>query len=520
MAKQILSGLDARSSIINGVQKVADVVKLTLGPKGKNVMLDREFLPPLITNDGVTIAKEISLDNPFENMGARIIQEVCTKTNSVAGDGTTTAIVLAQAILKEAHKHIAAGAFATEISLGLKQTCDKCIETLNKLSTPIKDSDIKKIATISSGSPEIGSLIANAKKKIGIDGVITLQDSTGEHTELSISEGMQFNKGYASPYFCTDDKLQVVYENCLLLITTGKINSFSQLLGILEQIVASGEKLAIICDDIEDEALSTLVLNKLRGTFNCAVIKAPYFADKREAFLEDLGVLTCTNVINPAAGGDLRQVNIKDLARVKQLKVTAETTTILPQNINKDALNKRINQIKTQIEESSSDFDREKLKERLSKLSGGLAVLSVGAHTEVEQKEKKLRIEDSINATNAAIESGVVAGGGVALLNCLKDLGDTPAENILKQALTAPIKQILQNAEWDLGLIKEIINKDDPSFGFDGETGKLCNMIDCGIIDPCKVTKTALLNAVSVARTLITTEALITEMPKDTNSAH
>ncbi|MDR0850189.1 MAG: chaperonin GroEL [Christensenellaceae bacterium] len=514
MAKQILSGADARSSIINGVNKVADIVKLTLGPKGKNIMLDREFLPPLITNDGVTIAKEITLSDPFENMGARVIQEVCTKTNSVAGDGTTTAIVLAQAILNGAHKHIAAGVSPIELSTELKDACAECVKILDKMNMPIKNTDIEKIAAISSGDPEIGALIASAKQKIGMDGVITLQDSTSEHTELSVAEGMQFNKGYASPYFCTDEKLQVVFDNCLLLITSGKITSFGQLLGVLEQIVAGGEKLAIICDDIEEEVLSTLVLNKLRGTFNCVVIKAPYFADKREAFLEDLAVLIGTKVISHATGTDLRQTNLKDLARLKQLKVTADNTTILPQNVDKNALDTRIAQIKTQIECASNDFDRDKLKERLSKLSGGVAVIFVGAHTEVEQKEKKLRIEDAVNATNAAIEGGVVAGGGVALLNCSQTLDSSPAKNILKHALRAPIKQILQNAEIEPGIIKEILDKNDPEFGFDAGSGKLCNLIEHGIIDPCKVTKTALTGAVSVARTLITTEAMITDLIK------
>lgn len=521
MENKLISGKNAQKSLENGVNVVANLVKITLGPKGKNVVLDRKFMTPIITNDGATIAKSVVLENKFENMGVKLINEVCQKTNDTSGDGTTTAIVLAQALLNEGLKQIENGCSPIDINLGIKKTANKCIDIIKSKSKLIqKNSEIEQIATISSGNNLVGKIIAEAKEKIGINGSIILQDSNTEKTTLSILDGMEFDRGYLSPYMCNNlEKMQVLYENCLILITDKKITSIQELLPIFEQIIANNKPLLIICDDIDDEALSAVVVNKMRGTINCAVVRAPMFGDKKLALLEDIAVLCDTKVYSLSRGDNLKDIRIEDLSSLKQVKITKDATTIIPQTNNQETLQARIDTIKAQINDAKNDFDKEQLKIRLSKLSGGIATIYVGANTEVEQNELKLRIEDAINATNSACEMGVVAGGGITLLNCKKEIKkfiktlpetEKVGGEIVFKILSAPIKQILKNADLNPETIIEKIEKTNKTnFGYDAKTNKYGDMLSLGVIDPTKVTITALLNSISVVTTMLTTEGLV-----------
>lgn len=525
MAKQIKYGEEARKNLQAGVDKLADTVKITLGPKGRNVVLDKKFGTPLITNDGVTIAKEIELECPFENMGAQLVKEVSTKTNDVAGDGTTTAVVLAQAIVTEGIKNVAAGANPMILKNGIAKAVDVVVDSLKKISKPIADSKaIEQVASISASDDSVGALISEAMEKVGKDGVITIEESKTMKTELELAEGMQFDRGYASAYMVTNtDKMEAVLENPVILITDKKISNIQEILPVLEQVVQQGLKLLIIADDIEGEALATLVVNKIRGTFNCVAVKAPGFGDRRKAMLEDIAILTGGTVISDELGYDLKDVNISMLGKASQVKVDKENTTIVKGAGNEADLKARIKAIKAQIEVTTSDYDREKLQERLAKLAGGVAVINVGAATEVEMKEKKLRIEDALAATRAAVEEGIVPGGGVALLTAVPALnkligkltGDekTGAMIILK-ALESPIRQIAENAGLDGAVIVYNImnNQDKVNYGFDAYKNEYGNMVEKGIIDPTKVTRSALQNAASVAATLLTTESLVCDI--------
>jgi len=526
MPKEILMGQDAQNALIAGVNKVADAVKLTLGPKGSNAVLMREYSAPLITNDGVTIAKEIELKDPAENMGAALIKEVCIKTNDVAGDGTTTAILLAQKILNEGRKNIAAGASPLFLNSGIKKASQYVLEELTKKSLPVTSNrQIKQIAAVSSGSEHIGTLIAEAKQKVGKDGVISLADSKTDKTEVHFSEGMQFDKGYISPYLCSDmQKMLTAYDDSLLLITDKKITGINEILPLLEQLISTNQKLTIICDDINDEVLSAIIVNKVRGLIQCCVVKAPYFGDKKTEFLQDLAVLTNTEVFSEMSAKKLAQVQIGELAQIKQIKITKDSTIIIPKNTDEQALNKRIEQIKAQIAECDSEFDKNNLKQRLGKLTGGLAVISVGGITDIEQKELKLRIEDAVNAVNASVISGILPGGGIALLSVIPKLKDfiktlkNPEEilgtNIILAALKEPITQILKNAGQEPGvIIEKIMNKKENNYGYNALTDEYCNMLDTGIIDPALVTKSALQNAVSVAAAMLTSVAVVTNAP-------
>ena len=531
MYKETISGKNARILLENGVNKVANIVKTTLGPKGRNAVLERGFLQPLITNDGVTIAKEIDLEDKFENLGAKLIKEVCQTTNDCAGDGTTTAIVLAQKLLNESMKTLSTKNInPLWLISGIRKATDNCIETLKQNSKPVLTSkEIEQVATISSGDNEIGKLIAEAKSKVGSDGTITLQDGNTDKTFLTVHEGMQFDKGYVSPYMCNDiSKMQVLYNDALLLVTDMKISNIQELLPILEQIVATNQNLVIICDDIEDEVLSALVINKMRGTFNCTVVKAPMFGDKKTAILEDIAVLCNTTMFSKTKGSVLKDIQLENLGKLKQVKITKDNTTIVPSLTNKDLLLKRMSAIKEQIELAETDFDKDQLKTRLSKLAGGVATIYVGATTEVEQKEKKLRIEDAINATNAATEMGIVAGGGIALLNCKKRLikfsktlnsEEKQGANIVLKTISEPLKQILNNAEIDFEeTVSKIENKNNINFGYDAKNNRFCDMIKSGIIDPAKVTISALKNATSIVTTMLTTDTLVVEKEKSLNS--
>ena len=523
MKKEILIGENAREKLQNGVNKVANLVKVTLGPKGKNVVLDRKFLTPLITNDGVTIAKEVVLDDEFENMGVKLINEVCQKTNDVSGDGTTTAIVLAQSLLNEGIKKLSNGENPIDLNNGIRKTVKKCIELLENKSKLINNNkEIEQIATISSGNTEIGKIIAEAKSKIGINGSIILQDSNTEKTYLSIQDGMEFDRGYLSPYMCNNlEKMIVEYFDCLVLFTDKKINSIQEILPILEQIIKTNQPLLIVCDDIDDETLSAIVVNKMKGIINCTVVKAPLFGDKRLAVLEDMATLCNTKVYSSSKGDDLKTINIEDLPLLKQAKITKDSTTIIPQTNNQLNLKTRIDTIKAQIKGAENDFDREQLKIRLSKLSGGIATIYVGANTETEQKELKLRIEDAINATNSACEKGIVPGGGIALLQCEKEIkqfvkhlpeNEKTGGEIVLNILSSPIKQILNNAELNTQTIIERIKKSKiQNFGYDAKNNKFGDMFTLGVLDPTKVTTGALLNATSVVTTMLTTEGIICE---------
>jgi chaperonin GroEL len=526
MAKQIKYGAEARKALETGVNILADTVKITLGPKGRNVVLSRKFGTPLITNDGVTIAKEIELEDPAENLGAQIVREVSTKTNDVAGDGTTTAAVLAQAIINEGSKNIAAGANPIILKKGISKAVDVCVNELKKISKPITDKHaIAQVASISAGDESIGELISQAMEKVGNDGVITIEESKTMKTELKVVEGMQFDRGYASPYMATDlDKMVAELDNPYILITDKKISSIQEILPVLEQIVKSGKKLLIIADDIEGEALATLVLNKLRGAFVCVAVKAPGFGDRRKAMLEDIAVLTGGTVISEELGYDLKDATVDMLGSAKQVKVDKDNTVIVEGAGDANALSQRVKQIKNQLAETTSEYDKEKLQERLAKLAGGVAVIEVGAATEVEMKERKLRIEDALNATRAAVEEGIVPGGGVALLatcNAVEksvkglDGDEKTGAKIVLEALKAPIKQIAANAGIDGSIVVHELRKNKkPNRGYDALNNKFVDMIAAGILDPTKVTRSALQNAASVASTMLTTESIVVDLPE------
>ena len=526
MAKQIKYGTDARTALESGVNQLADTVKITLGPKGRNVVIDRKYGSPLITNDGVTIAKEIELKDTFENMGAQIIKEVSTKTNDVAGDGTTTAVVLAQAIIKEGSKNVAAGANPIILKRGIDKAVDVCVEKLRKISKPITNKEsIAQVASISAGDAVIGELISTAMEKVGNDGVITVEESKTMKTELNIVEGMQFDRGYCSPYMATNmEKMEAVLDNPYILITDKKISSIQELLPLLEQIVKTGQKLLIIAEDVEGEALTTLILNKLRGSFNCVAVKAPGFGDRRKAMLEDIAILTGGKVITSELGLELKDATVDMLGRAKQVKVDKENTIIVEGAGASEEIAQRIKQIKVLAAETTSEYDKEKYQERLAKLAGGVAVINVGAATEIEMKEKKLRIEDALNATRAAVEEGIVAGGGVALLSAVNDVKELAATLegdektgalIIAQAIQSPMKQIASNAGVDGSVIVyNVVNSNKANYGYDALNDRYGDMIKFGIIDPAKVSRSALQNAASVASTLLTTESAVADIPE------
>ena len=525
MAKQIKFGEDARKSLLEGVNKLADTVKVTLGPKGRNVVLDKSYGAPLITNDGVTIAKEIELEDKFENMGARLVKEVSTKTNDVAGDGTTTATVLAQAMIKEGVKNVAAGADPMAIKRGIEKAVDGAVKELKEITSSVNGKeDIARVASISANNSEVGSLIADAMEKVSKDGVITIEESKTSNTELNVVEGMQFDKGYVSPYMVTDtEKMEAIVDNPYILITDRKISNIQEILPLLENLMQSSGKLVIVCDDIESEALSTLILNKLRGVLNVVAVKAPGFGDKRKAMLEDIAILTGGEVISQDLGMELKDTQIEQLGRAKQIKVQKENTIIVDGSGDKEAISTRVKQIKAQIEETKSEFDKENLQERLAKIAGGVAVIGVGAATEVEMKDKKLRIEDALSATKAAVEEGIVAGGGTAYVNIIpavekiaKSLngGEKLGTEIVLKALEEPVKQIARNAGLEPAVILENVKKSAVGFGFDADKEQYVDMKKAGIVDPTKVTRSALQNAASIAAMVLTTESLVTDAPE------
>lgn len=526
MAKQIIYGEEARKALQAGIDKLANTVKITLGPKGRNVVLDKKYGAPLITNDGVTIAKDVELEDPFENMGAQLIKEVATKTNDVAGDGTTTATLLAQALVREGMKNVVAGANPMVIKKGIQKAVDAAIEAVKSHSQPVKGTeDIARIATISSADEDIGRIIADAMEKVTSDGVITVEESKIAQTEAEVVEGMQFDRGYISPYMVTDtDKMEAVIDDALILITDKKIASIQDLLPLLEQIMHAGGKLIIIAEDIEGEALSTILVNKLRGVFTCVGIKAPGFGDRRKEMLQDIAILTGGKVITSELGLELKDTQISDLGRARQVKVSKENTIIVGGAGTKEAIADRVAQIKNQYEVSTSDYDREKLMERLARLSGGVAVIKVGAATEAEMKEKKLRVEDALNATKAAVEEGIVAGGGTAYVQAgiaaekvVTELeGDEKTgAAIVAKALQAPLMQIAENAGLEGAVIlNQVRGSEIPGYGFDAAKEEYCDMIAAGIVDPTKVCRSALENAASVASTVLTTEAMVVSIPE------
>ena len=525
MAKIIKFGEDARKSLVEGVNKLADTVKVTLGPKGRNVVLDKSFGAPLITNDGVTIAKEIELEDKFENMGARLVKEVSTKTNDVAGDGTTTATVLAQSMIKEGVKNVAAGADPMSINRGMDKAVKAAVKGLKNISSPVNGKeDIARVASISANNLEIGQLIADAMDKVSKDGVITIEESKTSNTELNVVEGMQFDKGYVSPYMVTDtEKMEAILDNPYILITDKKISNIQEILPLLENLMQSSGKLLIICDDVEQEALSTLVLNKLRGVLNVVAVKAPGFGDKRKAMLQDIAILTGGEVITSELGLELKDTDISQLGRAKQVKVQKENTIIVDGAGDKNKLQERVRQIKTQIEETKSEFDKENLRERLAKIAGGVAVIGVGAATEIEMKEKKLRIEDALSATKAAVEEGIVSGGGTALINVIPEIeklmnsledGEKLGAGIVLKALEEPLKQIARNAGLEPAVVLDNVKKASVGFGFDAAKEEYVDMKKAGIVDPTKVTRSALQNAASIASMVLTTESLVTDAPE------
>lgn len=525
MAKQLKYGDDARKILFAGVNALADTVKITLGPKGRNVVLDKKFGTPLITNDGVTIAKEIELEDPFENTGAQLIKEVSTKTNDVAGDGTTTAVVLAQSIIKEGLKNLAAGANPIILKKGIDKAVDVIVDALKGMSKNIKSkNDIAQVAAISSSDETIGQLISDAMEKVGKDGVITVEESKTLKTELNFVEGMQFDRGYASAYMVTNsEKMIAELSDSHILITDKKISNVQEILPLLNQVLQEGLKLLIIAEEIEGEALATIIVNKLRGALNCVAVKAPGFGDRRKAMLEDIAILTGGQVISSDLGIELKDVDISMLGRAKQVKVDKENTTIVEGAGSADAIAARIKAIKAQIEETTSDYDREKLQERLAKLAGGVAVINVGAATEVEMKEKKLRIEDALNATRAAVEEGIIPGGGIALLRTRTELEKLIAKlesdektgaSIVLKAIESPVRQIAENAGVDGSVvINEILANDNPSYGYDALKNEFKDLLEAGIVDPTKVARSALQNAASIASTLLTTESLVCDIP-------
>ena len=526
MAKEIKYGAEARAALESGVNQLADTVRVTLGPKGRNVVLDKSFGAPLITNDGVTIAKEIELEDAFENMGAQLVKEVATKTNDVAGDGTTTATVLAQAMVNAGIKNLAAGANPIILRKGMKKATDTAVEAIAKMSSKVKGKEhIARVAALSAGDDEVGQLVADAMEKVSGDGVITIEESKTMQTELDLVEGMQFDRGYISAYMATDmDKMEAVLENPYILITDKKISNIQEILPLLEQIVQSGAKLLIIAEDVEGEALTTLIVNKLRGTFNVVAVKAPGYGDRRKAMLEDIAILTGGQVISEELGLDLKETTMDQLGRAKSVKVQKENTVIVDGEGDKAAIAARINQIKGQIEETTSDFDREKLQERLAKLSGGVAVIRVGAATETEMKEAKLRLEDALAATRAAVEEGIICGGGSAYIHAAKEVakladtmeGDekTGAQIVLK-ALEAPLYHIVANAGLEGSVIINKVSESEVGVGFDALKEEYVDMVTAGILDPAKVTRSALQNATSVASTLLTTESVVANIKED-----
>ena len=523
MSKEIIYGMDARAALLRGVDKLADTVKITLGPKGRNVVLEKKFGAPLITNDGVTIAKEIELDDAAENMGASLVREVATKTNDAAGDGTTTATLLAQALIHEGMKNVTAGANPMILRKGIFKAVDAAVAELAAQSKAVSGSDdIARVGAISASDDTIGQLIADAMNKVTSDGVITVEESRSAETYSEVVEGMQFDRGYLSPYFATDtDKMEAVLDDCLILVTDKKISNIQDLLPLLEQIVQSGKKLLIVAEDVEGEALTTLVLNKLRGTFTVVCVKAPGFGDRRKEMLLDIATLTGGEVITSDLGLDLKDTTLGQLGRARQVKVNKENTIIVGGYGDKIAITERVAQIKVALETTTSEFDKEKLTERLAKLAGGVAVIKVGAATEVEMKEKKLRIEDALNATKAAVEEGIVAGGGAALVNVIGAVekvidsleGDEKTgAQIVAKALTAPMKQIADNAGIDGSVVvAKVRESNKPGYGFDAYNERYCDMLECGIVDPAKVTRSALQNAASIASTVLTTEAVVSD---------
>jgi len=531
MAKEIKHSIDAREALMRGINTLADTVKITLGPKGRNVVLDKKFGSPLITNDGVTIAKEIELDDPFENMGAALVREVATKTNDTAGDGTTTATLLAQAFIREGMKNVAAGANPMILKKGITKAVQAAVEALKASAKKVSGTeDIARVGTVSAGDEVIGKLIADAMQKVTADGVITVEESKTAETYCEVVEGMQFDRGYITPYMVTDtDKMEAVLDDAAILITDKKISNVQEILPLLEKIVQAGRKFLIIAEDVEGEALSTLIVNKLRGTFTCVAVKAPGFGDRRKEMLKDIAILTGGEVISSELGLELKDATLDMLGTAKQVKVNKENTIIVGGNGDPKEIQARINQIKSQIEVSTSDFDKEKLQERLAKLAGGVAVIKVGAATETEMKEKKLRIEDALNATRAAVEEGIVAGGGVALVDTIpavaKLLKTTEGDEktgvkIVLRALEEPVRQIAENAGFEGSVIVERVKKEKAGIGFDAYNEKFVDMIAAGIVDPCKVTRSALENAASIASMILTTEALVAEKKEENANAN
>ncbi|HGZ5609679.1 TPA: chaperonin GroEL [Staphylococcus aureus] len=526
MVKQLKFSEDARQAMLRGVDQLANAVKVTIGPKGRNVVLDKEFTAPLITNDGVTIAKEIELEDPYENMGAKLVQEVANKTNEIAGDGTTTATVLAQAMIQEGLKNVTSGANPVGLRQGIDKAVKVAVEALHENSQKVENkNEIAQVGAISAADEEIGRYISEAMEKVGNDGVITIEESNGLNTELEVVEGMQFDRGYQSPYMVTDsDKMVAELERPYILVTDKKISSFQDILPLLEQVVQSNRPILIVADEVEGDALTNIVLNRMRGTFTAVAVKAPGFGDRRKAMLEDLAILTGAQVITDDLGLDLKDASIDMLGTASKVEVTKDNTTVVDGDGDENSIDARVSQLKSQIEETESDFDREKLQERLAKLAGGVAVIKVGAASETELKERKLRIEDALNSTRAAVEEGIVAGGGTALVNVYQKVSEIEAEgdietgvNIVLKALTAPVRQIAENAGLEGSVIVEHLKNAEPGVGFNAATNEWVNMLEAGIVDPTKVTRSALQHAASVAAMFLTTEAVVASIPEKNN---
>ena len=526
MVKQLKFSEDARQAMLRGVDQLANAVKVTIGPKGRNVVLDKEFTAPLITNDGVTIAKEIELEDPYENMGAKLVQEDANKTNEIAGDGTTTATVLAQAMIQEGLKNVTSGANPVGLRQGIDKAVKVAVEALHENSQKVENkNEIAQVGAISAADEEIGRYISEAMEKVGNDGVITIEESNGLNTELEVVEGMQFDRGYQSPYMVTDsDKMVAELERPYILVTDKKISSFQDILPLLEQVVQSNRPILIVADEVEGDALTNIVLNRMRGTFTAVAVKAPGFGDRRKAMLEDLAILTGAQVITDDLGLDLKDASIDMLGTASKVEVTKDNTTVVDGDGDENSIDARVSQLKSQIEETESDFDREKLQERLAKLAGGVAVIKVGAASETELKERKLRIEDALNSTRAAVEEGIVAGGGTALVNVYQKVSEIEAEgdietgvNIVLKALTAPVRQIAENAGLEGSVIVERLKNAEPGVGFNAATNEWVNMLEEGIVDPTKVTRSALQHAASVAAMFLTTEAVVASIPEKNN---
>ncbi|HFJ5293834.1 TPA: chaperonin GroEL [Staphylococcus aureus] len=526
MVKQLKFSEDARQAMLRGVDQLTNAVKVTIGPKGRNVVLDKEFTAPLITNDGVTIAKEIELEDPYENMGAKLVQEVANKTNEIAGDGTTTATVLAQAMIQEGLKNVTSGANPVGLRQGIDKAVKVAVEALHENSQKVENkNEIAQVGAISAADEEIGRYISEAMEKVGNDGVITIEESNGLNTELEVVEGMQFDRGYQSPYMVTDsDKMVAELERPYILVTDKKISSFQDILPLLEQVVQSNRPILIVADEVEGDALTNIVLNRMRGTFTAVAVKAPGFGDRRKAMLEDLAILTGAQVITDDLGLDLKDASIDMLGTASKVEVTKDNTTVVDGDGDENSIDARVSQLKSQIEETESDFDREKLQERLAKLAGGVAVIKVGAASETELKERKLRIEDALNSTRAAVEEGIVAGGGTALVNVYQKVSEIEAEgdietgvNIVLKALTAPVRQIAENAGLEGSVIVERLKNAEPGVGFNAATNEWVNMLEAGIVDPTKVTRSALQHAASVAAMFLTTEAVVASIPEKNN---